>query len=63
MERETLDRILELQLSALTTREIDGVKYFGRGFQAALPNAPDSIEVNVPDRPNEVRRCGYRDPT
>ena len=45
MERETLDRILELQLSALTTREIDGVKYFGRGFQAALPNAPDSIEV------------------
>lgn len=45
MERETLDRILEIQLSALTTREIDGVKYMGSGFKAVLPNVPDSMEM------------------
>ena len=45
MNKEALDRILEVHDAARAVREINGVQYTTGNLRAILPNAPDSIEV------------------
>ena len=45
MNKEALDRILEVHDAAREVREIEGIKYTTGKLRAILQNVPDSIEV------------------